>query len=761
MVGLLDGAPPLPAEYVARAELAGLIRALLEPGNGALGLTGNVRALGLHGQGGIGKTVLAAALAHDERVRAHFPDGAFWVTMGERANLVATQLDLAARLGLPDAAVRSAHDGLQLLKETLACCWVLLVVDDVWSVAAATAFRATGPGGGAVHDAGPECASEGGRPGGVGRGAIRPSWRGSCSPYHRRLATALPAEADRVLAATGGRRWPSPWLGAAVRGGVSWAQAAAKLDRGGETFLDHPYANTFKALQLATGALAQQLGEAYLSLAVYPRDTRIPVAAVARYWRQLRDAPPEQTRAELQMLAGRELLTLDADEIAFHDLQHDYLLLRVDDLSLRHADLLAIYRALLPPDGSGEWWQLPRDEPYIWDHLIHHLSGAGNGAEIVATVTDLAYLTMRIALGGQHAAEDDLALALTHCSYQLPGDDRLLRPLLSRIRQSIDLLERCDSRESFCPTLAGRLQDAPELADFAAGASAVASKTASFTSRGRLTILTTAAWLDACRNEEPGIKALSWLAEPDRVGVAFRDGAVRLWEPSTHKLHQSMGPDLQRVTVAAWVNSRSLIAIGRSDGTVTVWPLPVGEGPGSLPDQGVAAVAWSKTGELAYAGWAGALARWSPRAGTQWLPPNIGGDRVTAMAWSDDGTQLAFGTVQGGVFSLSKDGPPQRLGEHPGGIASLTWSAEKRLAWAGGTEPSACSSPTGASPLYSPSRRTHAGRQSLHGTRMVISSASADSTVLSQSGRRRSTGPCCRRGPGRFVRWHGRRGRHC
>ena len=144
-----------------------------------------------------------------------------------------------------------------------------------------------------------------------------------------------------------------------------------------------------------------------------------------------------------------------------------------------------------------------------------------------------------------------------------------------------------------------------------------------------------------------------------------------------------MGPDLQRVTVAAWVNSRSLIAIGRSDGTVTVWPLPVGEGPDSLPGQGVAAVAWSKTGELAYAGWAGALARWSPRAGTQWLLPNIGGDRVTAMAWSDDGTQLAFGTVQGGVFSLSKDGPPQRLGEHPGGIASLTWLAEKRLAWAG------------------------------------------------------------------------------
>ena len=539
MVGLLDGAPPLPAEYVARAELAGLTRALLEPGSGALGLTGNVRALGLHGQGGIGKTVLAAALAHDERVRAHFPDGAFWVTMGERANLVATQLDLLARLGLPDAAVRSAHHGRRLLKETLAGRWVLLVVDDVWSVAAATAFRATGPGGRVLYTTRyPNVLAKVGARVELVEVLSVPVARQLLARITGDLATALPAEADRVLAATGRVALAVALVGAAVRGGVSWAQAAAELDRGGETFLDHPYANTFKALQLATGALAQQLGEAYLSLAVYPRDTRIPVAAVARYWRQLRDAPPEQTRAELQMLAGRELLTLDADEIAFHDLQHDYLLLRVDDLSLRHADLLAIYRALLPPDGSGEWWQLPRDEPYIWDHLIHHLSGAGNGAEIVATVTDLAYLTMRIALGGQPAAEDDLALALTRCSYQLPGDDRLLRPLLSRIRQSIDLLERCDSRESFCPTLAGRLQDAPELADFAVGLSRCV-KDSVIHVEGPPHDTDDRRLVGRLPKRGAGIKALSWLAEPDRVGVAFRDGAVRLWEPSTHKLHQS------------------------------------------------------------------------------------------------------------------------------------------------------------------------------------------------------------------------------
>ncbi len=46
-----------------------------------MGVTG--AALGIHGQGGIGKTVLAAALARDEQVRRCFPDGVFWVTVGE------------------------------------------------------------------------------------------------------------------------------------------------------------------------------------------------------------------------------------------------------------------------------------------------------------------------------------------------------------------------------------------------------------------------------------------------------------------------------------------------------------------------------------------------------------------------------------------------------------------------------------------------------------------------------------------------------
>ena len=145
--GPLHGVPALPAGYLERSELGGLRTALLGTGSGAVGVTGHVPALGMYGQGGIGKTVLAAAAARDPVVRAHFPDGVFWVTAGEQPDLAGLQAGLLSRLGAAGPAPRSATEGAGLLRQALAGRQVLLVIDDVWSAAAALAFRVTGPQG--------------------------------------------------------------------------------------------------------------------------------------------------------------------------------------------------------------------------------------------------------------------------------------------------------------------------------------------------------------------------------------------------------------------------------------------------------------------------------------------------------------------------------------------------------------------------------------------------------------------------------------
>jgi hypothetical protein len=145
--GALSGVPSEPPGYVDRSELAGLIEAITGVDSGAVGVVGGSRSFGLQGQGGIGKSVLAAAVAREPGVRRRFPDGVFWVTVGEAADVLAAQLDLLSRLDPAAEKPRTSSEVQKTLRAALAERRVLLVVDDVWSDAAALAFRATGPQG--------------------------------------------------------------------------------------------------------------------------------------------------------------------------------------------------------------------------------------------------------------------------------------------------------------------------------------------------------------------------------------------------------------------------------------------------------------------------------------------------------------------------------------------------------------------------------------------------------------------------------------
>jgi hypothetical protein len=122
-------APELPAGFVARPREYGRLHDLLlacdreEP----VAIT-----TALRGAGGLGKTTLAAALCHDQEVRAAFRDGVLWITLGEKPDVLGGLSKLYAALTGDRPAFIDIEDAAGQLAAELENRTCLIVLDDVW-----------------------------------------------------------------------------------------------------------------------------------------------------------------------------------------------------------------------------------------------------------------------------------------------------------------------------------------------------------------------------------------------------------------------------------------------------------------------------------------------------------------------------------------------------------------------------------------------------------------------------------------------------
>lgn len=75
-------------------------------------MTGQAQKVGVQGMGGLGKTVLAAALARDNDVRRQFPDGIIWLKVGINPDCIALFQHLDTTLGEPSAYQRKSRGAI-------------------------------------------------------------------------------------------------------------------------------------------------------------------------------------------------------------------------------------------------------------------------------------------------------------------------------------------------------------------------------------------------------------------------------------------------------------------------------------------------------------------------------------------------------------------------------------------------------------------------------------------------------------------------
>lgn len=452
-------APPPPADFVARPEELGALRAaLLKDADQQVRAVAITAAL--RGAGGFGKTTLARVVCGDPQIRAAFPDGILWITLIEHpGDLTGRVQDLVVALSGERPAFATCEAAGARLAELLEPRRCLIVVDDVWNAAHLEPFLAGGPRCVRLittrhHDTLPRGARS------VRVDAMRPA---EAMALLAAGLPALPPEAVGVLASRLGE-WPvllrlvNRALHEQIGLGRSADAALAYVEQGlaeeGLTAFD--VANPQARDQAVAATIGVSLAfldtderERYAELAIFPEEAAIPIGTLARLWARTGGLSPFQARRLCSKLARLSLLQdYDAgtEVVYLHDVMRSYLeRAHQTGLHAAHAALLAAHQP-----GSGHWADLPADEAYLWDTLCYHLVALGEGRAFRDLLVDPRWLAAKLAARGVLRLMAD---------YDGFDHDASLCVIRDALRVASHILDH--DPHQLAPQLHGRLFDSP------------------------------------------------------------------------------------------------------------------------------------------------------------------------------------------------------------------------------------------------------------------------------------------------------------
>jgi len=681
------GRPELEEQVVAHLGRAG--------SGGLVGITTT-----LWGAGGFGKTTLAMRVC--AQVKDSFPSGVLFVTIGEHAagpELAAKVNDLSLALSGQRPTFVEPEQAGHHLGALLGDDRVLLVIDDVWRPQQLLPFLLGGPGCVRLITTRNRAILPEGSP------QVRVDAMDAAQTAAL-LGDGLgpvAAELDSLAAMTGG--WPvlirlvnsavRRWMRHGASADEAIARVSGELRRSGPTGVDRgpaldvadgdSRARAVRAtVEASLGALAtggHERVDRYLELAVFDEDVDIPQSTLTRYWGRtggVTEMDVERLCLDLADLALlQDYVLRPAPRVRLHDVLVRYLRHRVgpERIPTLHRQLLDAYRSGLNDLEAGgarrtAWWSLDQGEPYLWGHLVRHLSEAGRDggpetAEREAVVHDLRWIAAKLRRLGPPAVDADLALAAS-------AEAGSLR---RRVAQNADLLAPLDPHGSLDATLLSRLEAIPELAE-------ITRRFASTLATPHLRLawplpdLPDPALLRVLSGHSGAVQVLAAGDDGTWLASAGDDHTVRVWNREDGSVRAVLRGHTGSVRALVVSPDGSWLASAGHERSVRLHHLRGGSLPTSLLGHTgwVRALAAGPDGSwLASAGADHAVRIWSIPSGS--LRAALTGHTgwVEALAVSPDGSWLASAGHDGSVriWNVAEAGPRAVLAGHTGWIQAL------------------------------------------------------------------------------------------
>ncbi|MBT9316840.1 NB-ARC domain-containing protein [Leptothoe spongobia] len=651
-MGELFNVPTLPNNFLPRPEdLATLKDAVLGQSEQAIAVTGKTvgggRNVSLQGMGGIGKSVLATALVRDEDVRQVYPDGLFWVSLGQTPNLVALQINLATDLGDVKPSFTDANDGKAALGRLLKDKRCLVVLDDIWDLAHYNA---------AFDALGEQCQ--------LLITTRDNSIANRLSAFKYSLAELektkalellqqwtnvdeLPDVATDVAQECGYLPLALAMVGAYLRDRPKrWERVLEKLQTAdlekhkiNKQLLPGYQYELFRAIQVSVDALdevgnlgAEEVQERYLDFAVFSEDMAIPETVLETFWQPL-GLDEDDTEELLDELVDKSLLRRDEQgRLTLHDLQCDYISKRTEeDLFLRHQRWLDAYK-----EKCGQGWASCPQDGYFFGQLTRHLKEAGQLDELRQLLFDYDWLRTQLKANGINRLLAD---------YDWLTDDKALNWLQNTLRLSAHVL--VSRPDQLTERLWGHLRDNKQSEFQALLDHASEQQRTAWLQPQHVNLPTPNGPLRRTfEGHSSTVNSVVMSVDGTRALSGSSDGTIKLWNLSMGEVIRTLKVCRSRVSSVALSadGTRALLGAGR---TVKLWNLTTGEVILTLEGHSskINSVALNADGTRALSGADDRIVKfWDLTTGEVILTLEGYGSKIMSVALSADGTRALWGS---------------------------------------------------------------------------------------------------------------------